>query len=67
MLVVEEWDFQNIKIQSFILMIDAIAFKGPKSYGYSLPLDFKGVSQRCPKKCQKVADIYERVHMIWDH
>ena len=49
--MVEERDFQNIKIQSFVLMIDTIAFKGPYSYGYSLPLDFKGV--HVPKSAKK--------------
>ena len=49
--MVEERDFRNIKVQSFILMIDSIAFKGPRSYGNSLPLDFKGVN--VPKSAKK--------------
>ena len=42
--MLEEWDFQNIKIQSFILRIDPVAYWGPKVYGYSPPLDKKGMN-----------------------
>ena len=42
--MLEEWDFQNIKIQSFIVRIDPVAYWGPNVYGYRPPLDKKGMN-----------------------